>query len=88
MFKRALGKLGKLDSGDGFSVAFAHKSVRYIDPRGEFELGFEDGYLFPPIRQVSGDRISLTDAESDIILTRVQDGLASEGHRVRIHGRS
>jgi hypothetical protein len=52
--------------------------------RGSFEFGFEDGFLFSPPRQVSGNPVSLTSAEQGVMAQRVLAGLLWEGNSVRI----
>ncbi|MGD0648073.1 MAG: hypothetical protein ABR971_08770 [Acidobacteriaceae bacterium] len=88
MLKRRWRFFGKLRSDEGCWITYGNKSVRYHDERGEFELGFEDDWLFPDILQKSGYPIKLTDFEKTQILDRVLDGLRSDGHDAKLFPRT
>ncbi len=85
MFKRKFPWLGKLVSDEGFEVAFGHKSVYYIDYRGKFEFGYEDGYLFPTsCFQVAGEAISLSQKERSQMVERIVSGIREDGTTVEV----
>jgi hypothetical protein len=83
MFRRRWRWFGKLVSGEGFSLAYGHKSITYTDQRGSFEFGFEDGLLFPNAVQVAGTPVSLQPNELQEMLERIARGIESEGHSVK-----
>lgn len=85
MFKRRWKWFGELRSDEGFTLRYGNRSVTYSDDRGSFQLGFEDGFLLPPVRQVAGKPIVLTPAESEQIVDRVLRGIRSEGHNVEVY---
>jgi hypothetical protein len=68
-FRRNWLGLGRIRSDAGFLVYYGYKSLYYRDERGTFEIGYEDGLLFPtslcltnPMRQVPESRLlSLSD---------------------------
>lgn len=84
MFKRRFASVGKLRSDEGSTISYGHKSVRYIDQRGNFEFGFEDAILLPEPHEVRGTSSSLNAAELKRVLDCVMRGLEAEGHSVRI----
>jgi hypothetical protein len=84
MWKRRWRFFGKLRSDDGCCITYGNKSVTYHNERGQFELGFEDNWLFPDVWQKSGESIELTDVEKTQILDRVLDGLRSDGHDAKL----
>ena len=77
---------GKLRSEDGSSLWYGHKSITYRDDRGEFNFGFEDGFLFPTPHQVDGVPTSFTQPELDALLARIIAAIRSDGHAVQLFG--
>ena len=62
--------------------------MHYEDERGRFELGWADGLLYPDPNQISGASAILDEEGKNRIVARVVQGIESEGHSVRIFGRS
>ena len=76
--------MGTIQSDEGFAVRYGHKTLYYSDGRGEFQIGYEDGLLFPnslclttPIREIA-------QADKAIIIDRVLRALKWDGHDVSV----
>jgi hypothetical protein len=52
--------LGNLISDEGFEISFSHEGVYYIDSRGKFGFGYEDGMLSRTPYQIDGELVALT----------------------------
>ena len=87
MFRRRWLCFGKLESDEGFSLAYGNRSITYTDERGSFKFGLEDGYLFPIYEQTSGERVTLGQEELSVIMNRILRGVRFEGHEVSIYSR-
>ena len=86
MFKRGWLGVGRIHSDEGFTVYYGHKTVYYSDERGEFQIGYEDGLLFPdslclvrPVRQIPQSDMAL-------ILNRILKAIKWDGHNPRVSG--
>lgn len=91
MFKRGWLGFGKIRSDEGFVVYYGHKSVNYSDERGDFQIGYEDGLLFPdsavqisdsvrqlrPIRKIPQD-------DKALIVSRILSALEWDGEKPRV----
>jgi hypothetical protein len=88
MFKRRFRWVGPILSDEGFSLAYGNRSVTYRDARGAFEFGLEDGCLCVPPHPTSTNSLPLSPAELDGVVQRIMDGLAWDGHLVRVITRS
>lgn len=75
MFKRRWRYFWKLRAEDGSWITYRNKSVTYHDNRGQFDLGFEDNWLFPEIKQTCGSPVVPTGLEKANILDCVLDRL-------------
>jgi hypothetical protein len=75
MFKRRWLCFGRIRSDEGFSVYYGHRTVYYSDERGEFQIGYEDGLLFPDL---------LPESHKALILNRVLQALEWDGHNPRV----
>ena len=84
MFKRKWKWFGKLVSDEGFTLAYAHKSINYSDDRGTFEFPLEDGLLVPTPFQVAGEAVSLNQSEINQMVERIVRGIKSEGNAVQV----
>ena len=85
MFKRRWKWIGKLESDEGFTLAYGNRSITYSDERGSFKFGFEDGLLFPEPFQTAGVPVLLSQPETAEIVERVIRGIRSEGHAVEVY---
>jgi len=85
MFKRRWRWFGQLISEEGFSLRYGHKSIYYIDERGRFEFGLEDGFLFPTAFQIAGTPVQLSPSEVEVMTDRVIRGIRAEGHTVELY---
>lgn len=57
------------------SVRYSHKSVYYSDERGEFQIGFEDGLLFPESLSMVKPVREIAEEDKALILDRVLQAL-------------
>jgi hypothetical protein len=88
MFKRRWKWFGKLVSDEGFTLAYGNRSITYSDPRGSFQFGLEDGFLFPTPAQIAGEPRTVEASELHKIIERVISGIRSEGHAVELYASS
>lgn len=87
MFKRGWLGFGRIRSDEGFTVQYGHKSVYYSDERGEFQIGYEDGLLFPDsLCQVRSVR-KIPEVDKALILNRMLKALKWDGHNPRVPGK-
>jgi hypothetical protein len=84
MLKRNWSGLGPIRSDEGFSVWYGHKTLYYKDERGEFEIGYEDEFLFPQSQIWIGPNGVLSEAERAVILDRMLKALEWDGHHAEI----
>ena len=75
MFRRRWFGLGRIRSDEGFTVHYGHRTVYYSDERGEFQIGYEDGVLFPN---------AIPQDDRAVILNRVLRALEWDGHNPRV----
>jgi len=88
VYKRRFKWFGRLKAEDGSSISYGNRTVYYRDIRGAFALGWEDGFLFPPLHQIEGESIQLTESELNVIIERLLEAIRSEGHDVQVFRRS
>jgi len=84
MFSRRWFELGRIRSDEGFWIGFGHKSIKYMDDRGEVIAGYEDGYLFPDISRTGPPRQLIPAPERDIIVDRIVRALEWDRKAVTI----
>lgn len=85
MFKRRWIWFGRLESDEGFTLAYGNRSITYSDERGPYQFGLEDGFLFSTPFQVAGKPRTLSPSELEEMIQRVIQGIKSEGHAVQVH---
>jgi hypothetical protein len=87
MFKRNGAGVGKISSDDGFSVAYGHKTVLYTDQRGTFQIGYEDGLIFPDSLRLMDPIRPLSEPERTLIIERILSALEWDGQDVAVFRR-
>lgn len=84
MYKRNWLTLGRIQSDEGFSVYYGHKTFYYVDQRGTLQIGYEVDLLFPSsLCWVKGNDI-LFEPERAVILDRMLQALEWDGHPARL----
>ena len=84
MFKRNSLCLGRITSDEGFSVYYGHRALYYADERGTFEIGYEDGLLFPKSLSGFKSNCELSDTQRALVLERMLQALDWDGHPARL----
>jgi hypothetical protein len=79
IFRRKWLGLGRIYSDAGFLIYYGNRTLYYEDERGTFQIGYEDGLLFPtslcltnPIRQVP-------ESDKVLIIERMLEALKWDG---------
>ncbi len=85
MFKRDLLGLGRIRSDEGFSVYYGNKTLYYTDHSGTFQIGYEDGLLFPNSLRWLKSNIVLPKSDYSLILERMLQALEWDSRHARLH---
>jgi hypothetical protein len=83
-FRRRWLGFGRIDSYEGFSISYGHKTLNYSDERGTIQIGHEDGLLFPDSLSMTRPIREVTPSDEALILDRMLRALEWDGHHVRL----
>lgn len=85
MFKRNWLGFGRIRSDEGFSIWFGHRTVFYADERGTFEIGYEDGLIFPGSLSLTHPIRPVSEPDRALIVKRILSALEWDGHKPEVH---
>jgi hypothetical protein len=75
MFKRNWLGLGGIRSDEGFSVKYGHRTIFYTDERGTFQIGYEDGLIFPNSLRLIEPLRPVAETDKMLIVERILSAL-------------
>jgi hypothetical protein len=84
MFKRNWLGIGRIRSDEGFSVWLGNRTVFYTDECGTFQIGYEDGQIFPDSLRLTHPIRPVSEPDRPLIVERIRSALAWEGHNPKI----